>query len=171
MRPGRPKRLTRGWRSTIDPQAIALLGAYYQKSQKPVRPVLRPASTPQELYTGKRRTLITAGYASVLVAANGTATAVVGPQGVGTVWYPQQWAIATTSGAADTSTCTVYHGPLGLQTLIIGQSYAGGGDSGGMAVPPMFPGYFVVAVWAGAKSGDLASLTVYGQMDALVTGR
>lgn len=168
-RAGRPQRLVRSWSGPLDPQAIALLQAYYQKARKPVRPVLRPASIPQEMYTGKQRTLITGGYQSVRVAANGTATVTVGPQGVGTVWYPQQWAIATTTGATDAATCTIYHGPIGLQTLVIGQSYAGGGDSGGMAVPPMFPGYFVVAVWSGATSGDLASLTVYGQQDALVT--
>jgi len=167
-RPGRPRRVVSSWRAALDPQALALLRAAYQKTQKPVAPLRRPASIPQEFYTGRQRTLITGGYGSTVVAANGTATVTVGPQGVGTVWYPQQWAIATTSGAADTSTCTIYHGPIGLQTLIIGQSYAGGGDSGGMAVPPMWPGYFVVAVWAGGKSGDLASLTVYGQMDALV---
>lgn len=168
MRPGRPRRIGRGWRSTLDPQSLALLDAYFQKARKPVTPLRRPHSVPQQFYTERRRTVITAGYGSALVPASGIVTVTVGPQGVGTIWYPQQWAIATTTGANDASTCTIYHGPIGLQTLVIGQSYAGGGDSGGMAVPPMWPGYFVVAVWSGAKQGDLASLTVYGQMDVLV---
>lgn len=170
MRARRPSRMVRGWRGALDPQAVALLDAYYAKAQKPVRPLRRPMSVPQEFYTTRQRTLITGGYGSALVPASGTVTVTVGPQGVGTVWYPQQWAIATTTGAADASTCTIFHGPIGLQTLIIGQSYAGGGDSGGMAVPPMWPGYYVVATWAGAKVGDLASLTVYGQMDTLGIG-
>ena len=130
------------------------------------------ASTPQGAYTGSQQTLITGGYAAVTVKADGTATAKVGPQGVGTVWYPQAAAISTTTGANDASTCALYLTPLenGAQvpaTQIGGQSYAGGGDSIGLAVPPMWAGYFIVAVWSGAVSGDLASLAVYGTQQVL----
>lgn len=168
MTRGRPTRIVRDWRGTVQPQTLAILQAQYQRATKPLTKLTRPMSVPQELYQGKRRTLLTGGYGSSLVPASGIVTVKVGPQGVGTIWYPQQWAIATTTGANDAATCTIYHGPLAAQTLVIGQSYAGGGDSGGMAVPPMYPGYFVVAVWTGATQGDLASLSVYGQMDALV---
>jgi hypothetical protein len=134
---------------------------------------LAAKSTPQNAYTGQQQTVITGGYAASVVPASGTVTLRVGPQGVGTVWYPQAAAISTTTGAADASTCALYLTPLenGSQvpaTQIGGQSYAGGGDSIGLAVPPMWAGYFIVAVWTGAVSGDLASLAVYGTQQVLV---
>lgn len=141
-------------------------GSQHKALGAPV-PLRRPGTIPVQAYGQTRRTPLTGGYGAVLVAADGTATVSVGPQGLGTVWYPQSAAIATTLGAADTSTCTLYLGPLGLETQIGGQSYAGGGDSIGVAVPPLWPGYFLWAVWAGATAGNLASLAVYGEMDSL----
>ena len=137
------------------------------KSLAPVTPLRAPQSVPQQSYTQVVRTPIAGGYGALVVPSSGTVTVMVGPQGVGTVWYPQSAAIATTTGANDNSTCALYLGPKGLQTQIGGQSYAGGGDSIGLAVPPMWPGYFIWAVWTGAKAGDLASLAVYGQQDSL----
>jgi hypothetical protein len=133
----------------------------------------QPATIPQGAYTGQQETVIVGGYAAVVVSAGGTATAKVGPAGVGTVWYPQAAAISTTTGANDASTCALYltpleNGPQVPSTQIGGQSYAGGGDTIGLAVPPMWPGYFIVAVWAGGTAGDLASLAVYGTQRALV---
>lgn len=151
----------------IPRQIMQAISHGQHKALSPVRPLRRPASLPIEGYTTPRRTMITGGYAASLVASNGTAAVQIGPQGVGTVWYPASVAIATTSGAADVSTCALYIGPLALLTQIGGQSYAGGGDVIGISVPPVYPGYFLVAVWTGAKSGDLASMTVYGAMDAL----
>jgi hypothetical protein len=95
----------------------------------------------------------------------------LGPQGIGTIWYPQSAAVATTTGAADASTVTFYIGPLALLTEVGSQSYAGGGDNVGLAVPAMHPGTFLVAKWAGGHSGDLATLTIYGLQDALVASR
>ena len=135
-------------------------------TRAPVRLLARPGTIPMQDYTVPRRTPLTGGYGAVTVAG-GTATVKVGPMGVGTVWYPQAAAIATSTGANDSSTCALYLGPLGLQTLIGGQSYAGGGDTIGLAVPPLWPGYFIWAVWSGATNGDLATLTVYGEQDSL----
>jgi hypothetical protein len=132
-----------------------------------------PATTPQGSYLAGQPTVITGGYASKLVPGSGTLTIYVGPMGVGTVWYPQSVAIATTTGAADASTCTVYLSPLqngpvvAPTTQIAGQSYAGGGDTIGLAVPPMWPGTFIVAQWSGANPGDLASMQIYGQQRTL----
>ena len=133
----------------------------------------RGAVIPQGMYQGQQQTLITGGYAAVTVTAAGTAIAKVGPQGVGTVWYPQAAAISTTTGANDASTCALYLSPLENGAAVVpstqigGQSYAGGGDTIGLAVPPMWAGYFIVAVWTGAVSGDLASLAVYGTQQVL----
>jgi len=130
-------------------------------------------STPQGAYTQVITSVITGGYAAEAVTAAGTVTIYCGPQGIGTVWYPQAIAISTTTGAADASTCTAYLSPLqngttlAPSTQIVGQSYAGGGDTIGIAVPPMRAGMFLVCVWTGAKSGDLAAMQVYGQQGAL----
>src|SRR5215469_9035195 len=139
----------------------------YLRATKPVVPVRRPQSHPVFQYTQPVQTNIANGYGTALVGASSAATVTVGPQGLGTVWYPQSAAIATTTGPNDASTCQLYIGPIGLLQLISGTSYAGGGDSIGLSVPPVTPGYFIVAVWAGAKPGDIASLAVYGSQTAL----
>lgn len=170
-RTGRPKRIVRRFPGGEIPTQIKLiLDAQYQKANKPIRPFRRTYSAPITRYTARATTPIANGYGTATVSAGGAATITIGPAGLGTVWYPQSAAIATTTGAADTSTCALYVGPIGTQTLIGGQSYAGGGDSVGLAVPPLYPGYFITAIWSGGHSGDLATLTLYGQQDALVLG-
>jgi hypothetical protein len=150
------------------PAAMArAIAAQQAKALKPVTPRVRPATVPISSYTQPVRTPLAGGYGTAIVSAGGAATVQLGPAGVGTVWYPASAAIATTTGAADTSTCALYIGPLAALTQIGSQSYAGGGDSLGLPVPSMFPGYFLVAVWAGGHPGDLAALTVYGQQDTL----
>jgi len=132
------------------------------------------APTPQQAYTGHQTTLLIGGYAAKVVPIGGSVTVMVGPQGVGTVWYPQAIAVSTTTGAADNSTCAAYLSPLqngsvlAPITQIVGQSYAAGGDTIGIAVPPLWPGYFLIVVWTGAHVGDLAAMTVYGSQSALV---
>ena len=155
-------------RRGIPSQVARILDAQRARALKPVIPVKRPATVPVQAYALHQRTPITNGYGSAIVSASGSATVTLGPQGVGTVWYPQQASIATTTGANDASTCTLFVGPLALLSQIGSQSYAGGGDSLGLAVPALFPGFFLVAVWSGGHSGDLAVLTVYGQQDQLV---
>src|SRR5215469_8372454 len=134
----------------------------------------RPAAIPQQAYRYQAPvTPITGGYA-VATVKSGTATAFCGPQGVGTVWYPQAVAISTTTGANDSSTCALYLSPfentssaLAPSTQIGGQSYAGGGDTIGIAVPPIRNGYYIIAVWTAANNGDVAALQVYGTQQAL----
>jgi hypothetical protein len=153
------------WRLPAELQRA--IGVNQRKTSQPVRPWRHPPATPIELYTVTVRVPIPNGVGQAAVPASGIVSIQVGPQGVGTVWYPQSAAIATTTGAADTSTCTLYVGPLALLTQVGSQSYAGGGDNIGLAVPALVPGYFIVAKWAGATPGDLATLTVYGQADVL----
>lgn len=133
----------------------------------------RPPTIPQGAYTQAPQTVITGGYVAGLIPASGTLVLAVGPAGVGTVWYPQSASISTTTGANDASTCAIYLSPLvnggspPPSTQIGGQSYAGGGDTIGLPVPPIRPGQFVYAVWSGANPGDLAALQVYGQQGTL----
>ena len=151
------------WRLPVELQRS--IGISQHKANAPARPWRHPAATPIELYTATVRVPIANGVGQATVPSSGIVSIQVGPQGVGTVWYPQSAAIATTTGANDTSTCTLYVGPLALLSQVGSQSYAGGGDNIGLAVPALTPGYFIVAKWAGATSGDLATLTVYGQAD------
>lgn len=136
--------------------------------------IRRTGSVPPGHYQGSQRTTITGGYAAKIVPSSGIVTIYCGPMGLGMVWYPQAVAISTTTGANDASTCTLYLSPLqnGSQlapsTQIGGQSYAGGGDTIGIAVPPIRPGLFIIAQWTGAKAGDLAALQVYGEQSAMV---
>lgn len=132
----------------------------------------RGGTIAQGAFTGSQKTVITGGYAALVVPASGSVTVRVGPQGTGTIWYPQAASISTTTGANDASTCALYlspleSGPLIPSTQIGGQSYAGGGDTIGLAVPPLWPGYFIIAIWTGATSGDLAALAVYGSQQVL----
>lgn len=142
----------------------------------------RPVSTPQGAYQRQTPMMpIVGGYAAVTLDISGSGRAFCGPQGVGTIWYPQSVAINTTSGAADNSTCTLYLSPMlshdlngllfvqDLQNQIGGQSYAGGGDTIGLSVPPMRNGYYIMAIWSGGTEGDIASFQVYGYQTALTT--
>jgi hypothetical protein len=126
---------------------------------------LRPRP-PVGLYRGRARTVLTGGTGQAKVSA-ATARVQLGPQGLGTVWYPQAAAIATTSGAADSSTCTIYVGTQAILSQIAGQSYLGGGDSIGLASPPLTPGQFLIAVWTTAVNNDTASLVIYGEQEVL----
>ena len=141
----------------------------------------RPATIPQGAFSRPGPiTPITGGYAAVTLDFSGGGRAFCGPQGVGTVWYPQAVAVATTSGAGDNSTVSLFISPMlshdlngllfvqELQMQIGGQSYAGGGDTIGIAVPPMRNGYYIICIWSGGTENDLASFQVYGNQTVLM---
>lgn len=113
-----------------------------------------------------RRQIGNDGIAQGVISAAGTAQVPVGPQGYGTRWYPNQVSVATASGPADTSTAALYLNVVGPGGFL-GQSYAGGGDQPGFALPEMQPGDLLYAVWAGGNPGDWCQLTVTGPMDYL----
>ena len=124
---------------------------------------------PMQAYT-KRITGVplTGGQASGLIPAGGALTLQVGPQGLGTLWYPAQVTISTTTGALDTSTALVYLGVGGVPTMLVATVYSGNGTAA-LAVPPQQPGDFIIITWTGGHPGDTASLNVIGTQDALGT--
>jgi len=125
-------------------------------------------SVPIGSYTGRHRGLtLTGGQVQGRIAADGTATIRVGPQGLGNVWYPAQATISTTTGANDVSTCKIFLGSIGVSNNMVGQSYAGGGDTVALAVPPLSPGELLIAVWAAGTPGDICTMNIIGTMDAL----
>lgn len=131
--------------------------------------IRRPVSAPLSAYT---RTLTMPirpgeGTRTGIVPASGKVTLLAGPEGLGT-WYVSYVAITTTTGALDTSTAAVATGPA-VSTGIVpaGQAYNGGGDSISLGGASLACGEFVIVTWSGAKPGDLATMTVFGNSQVL----
>lgn len=106
------------------------------------------------------------GQAQGLIGASGGLTLSIGPTGLGNVWHPAQVSVTTTTGAFDTSTFTLFLGPVGIPITNQG-SCSGGAGVISLAVPPMSPGQYLIGVWAGGHTGDIAAMNVIGTMDAL----
>jgi len=128
----------------------------------------RPPSVPIEAYTGHDWGPLSDPQNSAVFPASGTVTVQVGPSGLGTLWKVTQAAISTTLGANDASTATLYAGQKGLATVVAAQSYAGGGDSGGLNDAVLYPGQYVICTWTGGTAGSTATLVVYGRERSLV---
>lgn len=149
-----------GW---IHPQAARGPGAWRPGTAAP-----RPRVVPQQAFTRQLAAVpLYGGTAVSAISSGGSGTVQVGPQGTGTVWYPQMAAISTSVGANDGATCAVYLGAQGIATLLQGQSYAGGGDTISLPVSVMRPGELLIAVWTGSTPGASCTLSIVGTMDAL----
>lgn len=137
-----------------------------------IRPMWRPKSPPVQAYQVQAQSQIGGyGVGQAQVSGGGAATVQVGPSGLGTVWYPQQAVISTSSGVNDSSTCIAYLGPPSpVPANILFQSFSGGSDVQGIAVPMLQPGDVITCVWSGGKSGDVATLRIIGALTALVPG-
>ena len=110
---------------------------------------------------------LTGGQAVATVSVAGTATVTIGPQGLGTTWYPTQVTISTSTGANDNSTAQIFLGSKSLANLMVGQSYAAGQDTVAIAVPPLTPGALLICAWTGGHRGDTAVMNIVGTMDVL----
>jgi hypothetical protein len=105
------------------------------------------------------------GHVQGTIPGSGSLTLTIGPQGLGTVWYPVQITLTTTTGALDTSLANIYLGPLVTPATIVGTGLGNGPYA--LAIPPMSPGQYLVVVWTGAKTGDVAAANIIGTMDAI----
>jgi hypothetical protein len=159
-----------GWGKAFHPQAsrgpngLAYRPGWQGTGRQPI------TATPIGAYTGKITGVpLTGGQAQALVPGSGVLQLSVGPNGLGTIWYPVQVTLSTTTGPLDTSTALVYLGPLISPTTLVGTVYSGNGTVA-LAIPSMSPGQFLVVQWTGAKSGDTAAANIIGTMDALTTG-
>ena len=106
---------------------------------------------------------------SVSSSSGGNLTLSVGPQGLGTIWYPAQVTLSTTTGPLDTSTVNVWLGSQGVPVTLVGTIFSGNGTLG-LAIPDMSPGQVLICTWTGGHGGDLAAANIIGTMDALTTG-
>ena len=121
-------------------------------------------------YTGRLAGVpLTGGQAQGKIPGGGALTLSVGPQGLGTVWYPAQATLSTSTGALDTATALVYLGPLASPSTLVATVYTGNGTVA-LAIPDMSPGQTLIVAWAGATTGDTAAVNIIGTMDALTTG-
>jgi hypothetical protein len=164
-------RLPRGWAQYFHFQSprggsnqLAWRPGWRQTGMQPIRAI------PVTRYKGRATGIpLTGGQAQGAVPGSGNLTLQVGPQGLGTIWYPVQVTLSTTTGALDTSTALVYLGPLTEPTTLVGTVYSGNGTVA-LAIPDMTPGQTIIVKWSGAKSGDTAAANIIGTMDALTTG-
>jgi hypothetical protein len=107
-------------------------------------------------------------YGASIPAAGGSLTLQVGPQGLGTVWYPVSVVLSTTTGALDTSTALVYLGPSATPATLQGTLFSGNGTTA-LAIPSMSPGQTIIVNWQNGHPGDTAAFNITGTMDALST--
>jgi hypothetical protein len=126
-------------------------------------------AVPISRYTGVASGVpLTGGQASAVVPGSGTLTLSIGPQGLGTVWYPTQMTISTTTGLLDSSTASVYAGSGQVPNQLIAQVFSGNGLVA--QVPTLImPGQTMIVTWTGAHAGDTAAINIVGTMDALST--
>jgi hypothetical protein len=112
---------------------------------------------------------LSGGQVQAAIPAGGGLTLSVGPQGIGTVWYPASATVSTTTGPLDTSTCRVYLGAQGVPTNLLATVFTGNGTVA-IAVPPMTPGQVLIFIWSGGHPADIAAANIVGTQDALTTG-
>jgi hypothetical protein len=112
---------------------------------------------------------LTGGQASGIAPAGGNLTLNVGPQGLGTNWYPASVTLSASAGPLDTSTASVFLGVGGVPTTNVGTVFPGNGVLA-LAVPPLQPGDFIIVQWTGATPGEVLAMNIIGTQDALSTG-
>jgi hypothetical protein len=108
-------------------------------------------------------------YSAQVISQGQPLTLQVGPQGLGTTWYPLSVTISTTTGALDGATALVYLGPSATPATLQGTVFTGNGTVA-LAIPSMTPGQTVIVTWSGGHTGDTAAMNITGTMDALSTG-
>jgi hypothetical protein len=158
-------RLPRGWhpQAVRNGNSLASRPGYRGSGMQPITPV------PVTRYTSTIQSVpLTGGQVQGTIPAGGALTVSVGPQGLGTVWYPAQVTLSTTTGVLDTSTALVYLGAQGVPSLLVGTVFSGNGTVA-LAIPSMTPGQVLIVSWTGANQGDQAAANMIGTMDALST--
>lgn len=109
---------------------------------------------------------ISGGQVQGTVPASGTISLSVGPQGLGTVWYPAQVTLSTSKGTLDTSTALVYLGAAGTPITLVATVFSGNGTAA-LAIPDMSPGQYIIVEWTGATPGNTVAANIIGTQQAL----
>jgi hypothetical protein len=166
-----PARIPRSWANSFHLQAVR------RSSQLAYRPGYRASGqqpmgrVPIQAYRGKISGVeLTGGQSQGLISGAGKLTLTKGPVGLGTIWYPAQVTLSTTTGPLDSSTALVYLGSQGVPITLVGTVFTGNGTVA-LAIPSMSPGQTLIVIWSNGHSGDTAAFNIIGTMDALTTGR
>lgn len=149
------------WPDGLHRQAGSGTPAGFTFTRRPVVPIGR--------FTATRRGIpINDGQGQTVISASGAGTVQLGPQGIGTVWYPAAVTVSTTSGVNDVSVANVYAGPAGFlaPTTLLGTIPTGGAGVLAAAVPPLPVGWYLTVVWSGGKHNDVAAVNITGSKDA-----
>jgi hypothetical protein len=129
---------------------------------------MRPPGVPRLPLEAYRYTVrgvpLQPGQAQGIIPASGNLNLTLGPQGIGTIWYPVQVTLTTTTGVLDTSLANIYLGPLITPATIVGTGLGNGVYA--LAIPPMTPGQYLIIAWTGGTTGDTAAANIIGTMDA-----
>lgn len=113
------------------------------------------------------RTQILDQSGSVVLDGSGNGTVKLGPSLPREKWIPDTASIQT-SLPNTAPLCTVYVGPTPTPAYNVDTSYLGSGDSTGrVSGYPLYPGYYVWAVWQGGSglAGAQATLRVFGSRE------
>lgn len=100
----------------------------------------------------------------------GTATALVGPQGLGQSWALDQCYLSTSVGQLDPAQCQVFAGPLPLPQMAVTGSLRGGSSQFGLGGLGIADGWFIYAVWSAGTPGAQCYLRVTGTKTVLSAG-
>lgn len=153
-------------------QGVRAAGGSFLANRPGTRGGMQPMARPTiGSYTKKvTGVMLTGGQVQGIVPTGGALTLSVGPQGAGTVWYPAQVTVSTSTGTLDGSTCMLYLGSQGVPVTLLGTIFPGGAGTLAAALPQMAPGQYLIFKWTNAHVGDQAAANVVGSMDALTTG-
>lgn len=166
-----PARIPRAWATSFHPQAAG------RRSSKlfnlpglrgsGMQPIVR---VPVQAYQGRiSKVPLTGGQAQGVISGAGKVTLNAGPQGLGTIWYPAQVTLSTTTGPLDSSTALMYLGSQGIPITLVGSVFTGNGTVA-LAIPSLSPGQTLIVMWVNGHAGDTAAFNIIGTMDALSTG-
>jgi hypothetical protein len=162
--------IPRKWQASFHPQAARRGSPFAYRpgwNGSGMQPIAR---VPVQAYSQKVTGVpLTGGQNQGIISGFGGLTLTAGPQGLGTIWYPAQVTLSTTTGALDSSTALVYLGAQGVPITLVGTVFTGNGTVA-LAIPSMSPGQVLIVTWTGGHPGDTAAFNVVGSMDALTTG-
>lgn len=103
---------------------------------------------------------------SVKLSGAGNGQVQLGP-GSGQMWQVTAVSVSTASQAAPYPQCNIYAGPQPQPPWFVDGTYTGNLDSTGRAIPPVYPGSYIWAVWSGGNPNDTATVRITG---TIVTG-
>jgi hypothetical protein len=102
---------------------------------------------------------------TITLDSGGNGTALLGPATPGETWYPTSVQVQSAGSVfvATLPTCFIYTGPSAAAGTFVDSTYdVQGASSSIISGQIIYPGQYVIAVWAGAAAHAAATLIVTG---------